>query len=40
MEQTLIEWLKEYGYIVLFIWSMAEGETGLVRLGFYLIQEI
>ena len=33
MEQTLIEWLKEYGYIVLFIWSMAEGETGLIMAG-------
>lgn len=33
MEQTLIEWLKEYGYIVLFLWSMIEGETGLVMAG-------
>jgi membrane protein DedA with SNARE-associated domain len=33
MEQTLIEWLKEYGYIILFIWSMMEGETGLVMAG-------
>ncbi len=33
METTLIEWLKEYGYIILFFWSMAEGETGLVMAG-------
>jgi len=33
LEATLIEWLKEYGYIILFIWSMAEGETGLVMAG-------
>jgi len=33
MEATLIEWLKEYGYIVLFVWSMAEGETGLIMAG-------
>jgi membrane protein DedA with SNARE-associated domain len=33
MEQLFIEWLKEYGYIILFIWSMMEGETGLVMAG-------
>jgi membrane protein DedA with SNARE-associated domain len=33
LEQIFIEWLKEYGYIVLFVWSMAEGETGLVMAG-------
>jgi len=33
MEQMLIDWLKEYGYIVLFVWSMAEGETGLIMAG-------
>jgi membrane protein DedA with SNARE-associated domain len=33
MEQMLIDWLKEYGYIVLFFWSMAEGETGLIMAG-------
>ena len=33
MEATLIEWLKEYGYIVLFVWSMMEGETGLIMAG-------
>ncbi|NPA55103.1 MAG: DedA family protein [Epsilonproteobacteria bacterium] len=33
MEQMLVDWLKEYGYIVLFVWSMAEGETGLIMAG-------
>lgn len=33
MEQILIDWLKEYGYIILFIWSFMEGETGLVIAG-------
>ncbi len=33
MEQLFIEWLKEYGYVILFIWSVMEGETGLVMAG-------
>ena len=33
MEELFIEWIKEYGYIILFIWSIAEGETGLVMAG-------
>ncbi|MFZ2890229.1 DedA family protein [Sulfuricurvum sp.] len=33
MEQLFIEWLKEYGYIVLFGWSMLEGELGLIMAG-------
>ena len=33
MEQLLIEWLKEYGYVILFVWSLMEGETGLVMAG-------
>jgi len=33
MEGYFVEWLKEYGYIILFIWSMMEGETGLVMAG-------
>ncbi|MBD3798652.1 DedA family protein [Sulfuricurvum sp.] len=33
MEQLMIEWLKEYGYIVLFVWSILEGELGLVMAG-------
>jgi membrane protein DedA with SNARE-associated domain len=32
-EQNLIHLLKEYGYIILFIWSIFEGETGLVMAG-------
>lgn len=33
MEQLFIEWLKEYGYIVLFAWSILEGELGLIMAG-------
>lgn len=33
MEELLIGWLKEYGYIVLFVWSMLEGEAGLIMAG-------
>lgn len=33
MEHLFIEWLKEYGYIVLFVWSMLEGEMGLIMAG-------
>ena len=32
-EQNLIHLLKEYGYIILFFWSIFEGETGLVMAG-------
>jgi len=32
-EENLINLLKEYGYIILFIWSIMEGETGLVMAG-------
>lgn len=32
-EDNLIRLLKEYGYIILFIWSMIEGELGLVMAG-------
>jgi len=32
-EQNLIYLLKEYGYIILFVWSIFEGETGLVMAG-------
>ena len=32
-EENLINLLKEYGYIILFIWSVMEGETGLVMAG-------
>ncbi|MDD2780659.1 DedA family protein [Sulfuricurvum sp.] len=33
MEALLIGWLKEYGYIILFIWSILEGEMGLIMGG-------
>jgi len=33
LEQIFIEWLKEYGYIILFLWSILEGETGLIMAG-------
>lgn len=33
MEHLFLEWLKEYGYIVLFAWSILEGELGLVMAG-------
>jgi len=33
VEEYLIELLKEYGYIVLFFWSILEGETGLFMAG-------
>jgi membrane protein DedA with SNARE-associated domain len=32
-EDNLINLLKEYGYIILFIWSIFEGETGLIMAG-------
>ena len=35
MEAQLIEWMKEYGYIILFIWSMLEGESGLIMAGIF-----
>jgi len=33
LEQVFLEWLKEYGYIILFLWSILEGETGLIMAG-------
>ncbi len=33
MEEKLIFLLKEYGYIILFFWSILEGEAGLVMAG-------
>ncbi|MDD5717777.1 MAG: DedA family protein [Sulfuricurvum sp.] len=33
MEHLFLEWLKEYGYIVLFFWSILEGELGLIMAG-------
>ena len=33
MEETLLHLLREYGYIVLFFWSILEGELGLIMAG-------
>ncbi|MEA1917560.1 MAG: DedA family protein [Campylobacterota bacterium] len=33
MEELFLELLKEYGYVVLFIWSIVEGELGLIMAG-------
>jgi len=32
-EENLLRLLKEYGYIILFVWSIMEGESGLVMAG-------
>ena len=33
MEELFISWLKEYGYLILFLWSIVEGEMGLIMAG-------
>ena len=33
MEALFVEWMKEFGYIILFVWSMLEGESGLIMAG-------
>ncbi len=33
LEERFIYLLKAYGYVILFIWSIMEGETGLVMAG-------
>ena len=33
MEHLLIGLLKEYGYVILFVWSIMEGELGLIMAG-------
>jgi len=33
VQELLIELIKEYGYIILFVWSIMEGEMGLVMGG-------
>jgi membrane protein DedA with SNARE-associated domain len=33
MEELFIDWLKEYGYIILFLWCILEGEMGLIMGG-------
>ena len=34
-EALLLEWMKTYGYGILFVWSMLEGESGLVMAGLF-----
>jgi membrane protein DedA with SNARE-associated domain len=33
MTEILIELMKEYGYVILYLWSILEGESGLVMAG-------
>lgn len=33
MEDLFVGWLREYGYAILFLWSVLEGETGLIVAG-------
>jgi membrane protein DedA with SNARE-associated domain len=33
MTEILVELMKEYGYIILFSWSILEGESGLIMAG-------
>ncbi len=33
MEELFFDWLKEYGYVILFAWSILEGESGLIMAG-------
>lgn len=33
MEELFIGWLKEYGYAILYLWSILEGEMGLIMGG-------
>ncbi len=33
MEELLLRLLQEYGYIILFVWSIMEGELGLIMAG-------
>jgi membrane protein DedA with SNARE-associated domain len=33
MDELFIGWLKEYGYIILFLWCILEGEMGLIMGG-------
>ena len=35
MSDILIEYMKEYSYIILFFWSILEGESGLIMAGIF-----
>ena len=35
MEELFLTWMREYGYGILFLWSILEGESGLVMAGLF-----
>ena len=35
MTDILVELMKEYSYIILFLWSILEGESGLIMAGIF-----
>jgi len=35
MTDILLELMKEYSYIILYLWSILEGETGLIMAGIF-----
>jgi membrane protein DedA with SNARE-associated domain len=35
MGEFLLELMKEYGYIILYLWSVLEGESGLIMAGIF-----
>jgi len=35
MEELFITWMREYGYAILFLWTILEGESGLVMAGLF-----
>jgi membrane protein DedA with SNARE-associated domain len=36
MEAHLLEWMHQYGYAILFLWTILEGESGLVMAGLFV----
>ena len=36
MEAELLDLMRQYGYIILFFWSILEGESGLVMAGLFV----
>ena len=36
MEAHFLSWMHQYGYIILFFWSILEGETGLIMAGLFV----
>ena len=35
MGELLLELMREYGYIILYLWSVLEGESGLIMAGIF-----